>query len=494
MPSYDHALVVGKFAPLHRGHQALLDHASAIAGRLTVVVWSNPDLPAMPNETRAGWVRELYPAATVLVGADGPANDAPDDEQHAYVARLLDRHGPRPDVVCTNEAYGPAFAASLGAEHIGVPGGRTTSPASGTAVRADVHGQRHLLDPRVYRHFVERVVFLGAESTGKSTLAARMAGELATVHVPEYGREHYERKGGRLTLDDYVEIAVTHRRHEDEAILHADRYLFVDTNAVTTMFFSHYYDRDSLPALRLLADECATRYRHHIVCDDDLPFEQDGWRDNALWRARMQGMVLHDLAVRRIPNVVVSGPLDERVAQVLATLRGEHIGTPAAGGRGNLGPAPARDGSSTAIAAPSRSGRDAYLGGNRFGIRDDCRPEADLGRIPPRWWGQRQRRSRRPLARAIGRAMAVRMLGSEPTTIRCPRPGDGGVQQLAGQDRRRRLGEHDGDGVELGALALVDRHRVDGVDGGDAAGADLDQLCRRARTRRRPDPVVACGR
>ena len=81
------------------------------------------------------------------------------------------------------------------------------------------------------------------------------------------------------------------------------------------MFFSHYYDRDSLPELRRLADECRTRYRHHIVCDDDIPFEQDGWRDNAIWRARMQGMVLHDLAVREIPYVIVGGGLRSRVAR-----------------------------------------------------------------------------------------------------------------------------------------------------------------------------------
>ena len=313
MPVFEHALVVGKFAPLHRGHQVLLDHATAIARRLTVIVWSNPDFPQMTNAVRAGWVSELYPAATVLVGDDGPANSAPDAEQHDYVRRLLRRHGLTPDVVCTNEEYGPAFAASLGVQHVPCAGGRTALGVSGTAVRADVHRHRGALDPRVYRHFVERVVFLGAESTGKTTLAERMADELGTVAVAEYGREHYERRGGRLTLDDYVEIAIEHRRREDEAILRADRYLFSDTNAVTTMFFSHYYDRDSRPALRALAAECGTRYRHHIVCDDDIAFEQDGWRDNEIWRARMQGMVLHDLAVREIPFTIVGGDLASRV-------------------------------------------------------------------------------------------------------------------------------------------------------------------------------------
>jgi NadR type nicotinamide-nucleotide adenylyltransferase len=166
------------------------------------------------------------------------------------------------------------------------------------------------------------VVFLGAESTGKSTLAEQMALEFDTEFVAEYGRVHYEHRGGRLDLEDYVTIATRHREHEDDACLRAHRYLFVDTNAITTMFFSHYYNRDSLPALRALADDCRARYRHVIVCDDDIAFAQDGWRDNDIWRARMQGMVLHDLAVREIDYRVVRGTLAERVEQVKAILAG----------------------------------------------------------------------------------------------------------------------------------------------------------------------------
>ncbi|MEO8693965.1 MAG: AAA family ATPase [Acidimicrobiales bacterium] len=322
MPTHEHALVVGKFAPLHRGHQLVLDRASASASRLTVILWSNPDFVDMPNEVRAKWVRELYPQATVLVGDNAPRNDAPDRVHWQYVASMLADRGLAPDVVLTSESYGAGFAHHLGAAHIAVDEPRSERPVSGSAIRADVHARRGDLDPRVYRHFVEKVVFLGAESTGKSTLAARMARELRTQFVAEYGRVHYEEHGGRLDLRDYVTIAERHRENEDEAALQAHRWLFVDTNAIATMFFSHYYDRDSLAALRLLADDCRTRYRHVIVCDDDIDFEQDGWRDNELWRARMQGMVLHDLAVRGIGYRVVSGSLDERVAQVKAILAG----------------------------------------------------------------------------------------------------------------------------------------------------------------------------
>lgn len=326
MSAYKHALVVGKFAPLHLGHQKLIDRAHDLADDVTVIVWSNPDFADMPNEVRATWLRNLYPNADVLVGEDGPSNSEPDDVQRAYTADLLARNDRHPDVVVTCESYGPGLAAHLGIAHESVGDERFFDNLSGTMIRADVYAHRAMVPPVVYAHFVEKVVLLGAESTGKSTLAARLAEVFQTEHLQEYGREYYEQRGGELDLDDYVIIAREHRRREDEAAMRSSRYLFVDTNALTTMFFSHYYNRSSLPELRDLADECAVRYRHVIVCDDDIPFEQDGWRDNEAWRARMQGMVLHDLAVRRIPFHVVRGSLDERVGQVRSILYGAKDG------------------------------------------------------------------------------------------------------------------------------------------------------------------------
>ena len=142
---------------------------------VSVLVWSNPDFDEMPNAIRAAWVRELYPALNVVVADDGPANESPGPVHWAYVSDLLARLRLTPDVVVSSEGYGRPFAEHLGAEHVAADPDRRGVPTSGTAIRADVHADRRDLDTRVYRHFVERVVFLGAESTGKSTLAARMA-------------------------------------------------------------------------------------------------------------------------------------------------------------------------------------------------------------------------------------------------------------------------------------------------------------------------------
>jgi len=314
---YRAGLVVGKFAPLHRGHQALIDAARASCDRVAVVVWSNPDFPDMPTSVRAGWVRELYPDVTVVAfDADAaPPNAAPDAVHHAFVRA----HLPFPvDAVFTAEPYGPAFARALGAAHVGLD--RAADPVSGSLVRSDVHVHRDRLDPRVYAHSVQRVVFLGAESTGKSTLAQALAERLGTAYAEEYGRTLWEARGGHVPLADYVHIAERHREIEDEAALHARRFLFVDTNAVTTQQYAFFFHGDCPARVQALAAECRARYAHTFVCAPDIPFDQDGTRVHPQVQQYMDGAVRNDLTVRGIPYTIVGGPLDARVAAVCRAL------------------------------------------------------------------------------------------------------------------------------------------------------------------------------
>src|SRR5438094_1546285 len=134
---------------------------------------------------------------------------------------------------------------------------------------------------------VARVVFVGAESTGKSTLAEYLARAYGTVSVPEIGRFIWEEKGGMLNADDYVEIAVQHRAAEDAALAQARRWLFVDTNALTTLLLGIEFHQVGDPApseLLRYADDCRTRYAHTFVCAADIPYEAQDLRENEAWR------------------------------------------------------------------------------------------------------------------------------------------------------------------------------------------------------------------
>jgi nicotinamide riboside kinase len=172
---------------------------------------------------------------------------------------------------------------------------------------------------------VERVVFVGAESTGKSTLSEYLARAYDTVAVPEIGRFIWEEKEGRLGPADYVDIAIKHRAAEDEAMAQARRWLFVDTNALTTLLLGIEFRQvgESPPAdLLRCADECRERYAHTFVCADDIPYEEQAVRENEAWRGRIQQLVLRDLAARGIPYTVVRGSVEERAWQVRRVLDG----------------------------------------------------------------------------------------------------------------------------------------------------------------------------
>lgn len=174
----------------------------------------------------------------------------------------------------------------------------------------------------------QRVVFVGAESTGKSTLSAYLADAYDTVAVPEIGRYIWEQKQGRLGPGDYVDIAVKHRAAEDEAMAQARRWLFVDTNALTTLLLGIEFRQvgDPPPAeLLRCADACKARYAHTFVCADDIPYEEQDVRENEAWRGRIQQLVLQDLDARGIPYTVVRGSVEERARQVRRVLDGASV-------------------------------------------------------------------------------------------------------------------------------------------------------------------------
>lgn len=174
--------------------------------------------------------------------------------------------------------------------------------------------------PRPEPQTPKRVVFLGAESSGKTTLCQALAAAYGTAWVAEYGRTLTEEKYGALTYEDHLRIGQRHLELEDEALPQAHRYLFVDTNATTTALYSYYYFQRCDPQLLALARACRTRYARTFVCAPTIPFEADGWRGPEALRSVQHGTVLMQLDLLEIPYTLVEGSLPERVAQVRARL------------------------------------------------------------------------------------------------------------------------------------------------------------------------------
>lgn len=161
---------------------------------------------------------------------------------------------------------------------------------------------------------VARVAILGAESSGKSTLAAALAVHYGTVWVPEYLREFVDTQARVPFEHDQIAIARTQVAREALAVSHASRYLFCDTTPLMTALYSRvYWGRVDA---ELAALEARHAYTWTFVTAPDSPWEPDGlMRESDEVRQLVHRMLIETLDARGISHVLLGGGLQQRVRQ-----------------------------------------------------------------------------------------------------------------------------------------------------------------------------------
>ncbi len=318
-------LTLGKFAPLHKGHQRLIETALAETDEVLVLIYNCPEITDVPLNVRARWIRDLYPNVEVIEAWDGPleVGNTPEIKRmhEEYILETL--AGRRITHFYSSEFYGEHVSQALGAVSRLIDPSRAELPVSGTLLRQNPYQDRQFIHPRVYRDLITNVVFLGAPSTGKTTIAQKMAQEFDTVWMPEYGREYWDTHhvDRRLTLEQLTEIAEGHLEREDALLYSANRYLFTDTNAQTTYIFSLYYHGTADKRLIDYAHAASSRYELVFLCDVDIPYDDTWDRSGEGNRQVFQQQIMGDLAERKIPYFLLRGPLDARIGQVKRVLR-----------------------------------------------------------------------------------------------------------------------------------------------------------------------------
>ncbi|MBT8448568.1 MAG: ATP-binding protein [Gammaproteobacteria bacterium] len=167
------------------------------------------------------------------------------------------------------------------------------------------------------------IVCVGAPSTGKSTLCKALAEKYKTQWVLEYGRKYWEQNqvDRRLSQEQLVEIAIGQRESEDNAARLADKFLFVDTEAIVTRQYAIDYYGQSTPELDHYADLAAKRYSHFFLCATDIPYEDNWARSGEVHRERFQKRLIADLKNRKIPFTELRGNLETRLAIVERVLQ-----------------------------------------------------------------------------------------------------------------------------------------------------------------------------
>jgi NadR type nicotinamide-nucleotide adenylyltransferase len=316
MKPFATGIAIGKFYPPHRGHKYLIDTAQAQSERVTVLV-CDEDGQTIPAQLRAKWLREIHPDVDVRVVRSPLAND----DSAGWAKATIEWLGHAPSAVFTSEGYGDAYAAHMGAVHIRVDADRRLMPISGTMIRSSPLQYLDFLEPCVRAYFVKRVVVIGAESTGTTTLSIALAEHYQTTWVPEFGRLYTEARRPRGELwrsDEFTFIAIEQARLEEAMARLANKVLICDTDPfATTVWHERYLGRPSREVQEVAA---ARRYDLYILTDTDIPFVQDGIRDGEHLRQWMHDRFHDELSRSTTPMLVVSGPHDKRLAAAIARI------------------------------------------------------------------------------------------------------------------------------------------------------------------------------
>ncbi len=309
-------LVIGKFYPFHKGHQYLIETAIRNSKKVTVIVCQT-DLYQIEPQIRADWIKKTFPKIDVKIYHHDISLDSDSTDLSKTWAKIsVDFLGFVPEAVFTSEKYGEPYARYMGSKHVLVDLKRKFVPISASKIRSDVNKYWDFLPKETQKYFI-RIVIVGAESTGTTTLARDLALHFQTPWVPEYGRTYYE---GKMTSKnrnhwqtrEFTHIARIQNEMENALTQQAKKLIICDTDCFATELWHERYVGFMSKKLRRISDTATADL--YIITNIDIPFVQDGTRDGESIRENMHHRFIEELKKRNLNYIIVSGDKEKRLA------------------------------------------------------------------------------------------------------------------------------------------------------------------------------------
>ena len=168
---------------------------------------------------------------------------------------------------------------------------------------------------------MKKIVIIGPESTGKSTLCKELAEHYDTVWCPEYAREYLLQNGSAYTYEDLAKIAIGQLTLEDYLQHDAKgAYYFIDTNMyVLKVWYEVAFQHCPTWILKQLAKSHCDLY---LLCNTDLPWTKDELREypDLKIRQRLFKMYKDIMLNSGVPWVEISGTERQRLHKAIENI------------------------------------------------------------------------------------------------------------------------------------------------------------------------------
>ncbi len=309
------AFVFGKFLPFHKGHEAMIKFAMTKCDFLSVLVCAS-DKEKISGRVRKNWIDTTFDRKSnieVLV-YDYKEEDLISESKASMKAsedwsRIFKKLFPDYSIVVTSEEYGKMVAGFMNIEHILFDIQRSQVNISATAVRNDIFTNWEYLPASVKPYFAIKVVLLGTESTGKSTLAEKLSKYFNCCLVFEAGREIIA-NSNNFCFEDLYLVAAEHASQIDKSILADSRLVIIDTDIHITKSYSRFIFEKELEISEDIYN--SNKANLYLYLNNDVEYIQDGTRLSKVERDLLDISHRQVLTDHKIDIVEINGNWEER--------------------------------------------------------------------------------------------------------------------------------------------------------------------------------------
>lgn len=324
---YNVGMYGGSFNPLHLGHVDCIIQAANMCRELYIVLSVGNNRGEINYRVRYRWLYQLTKhigKVKIITLFDDAATKADYTEEYwdSDAKKVKEQIGKPIDIVFCGDDYdensfwNKCYPES---EIYFFP----RNDISSTEIRKNPYKRWDWIPNVAKPYFVKKVLLMGGESTGKSTLTINLANRFNTNYIDEAGRDISERSGTDMLMlsEDFTEILLQHKLNEINAINNSNKVLFIDTDTLVTQFYMSFLNDPEIDRNKALSDaiDAVNEYDLILFLEPDVAFVQDGDRSEVIRDDReTYSNKIKDLITSHGKNfIVINGTYQERYVKAV---------------------------------------------------------------------------------------------------------------------------------------------------------------------------------